>query len=74
MLTSSTDSVMGEAIVTNLESRAKMTNEFKASAKQLGLLSHPGQKQPASNTDTEHYQFKRPFYPDVSRAEVATIN
>ena len=54
---------MDEAFVTNLESRAKMTKEYKASAKQLGLLSRPGQKRPASNTDTERYQFKRPFNP-----------
>ena len=90
------DGLMGEAFVTNLESRAKMTKEYKASAKQLGLLSRPGQKRPASNTDTEHYQFKvhltQPFvlilshpeaeapfvaeahHPDLSEAEVATVN
>ena len=60
-LTLLADGLTDEAFVTNLESRAKMTKEYKASAKQLGLLSRPGQKRPASNTDTERYPFKRPF-------------
>ena len=54
---------MGKAFVTNMESRAKMNKEFKASAKQLGLLSRPRQKLRASDTDTECYQFKPPFNP-----------
>ena len=57
----SSEGIMGEAFVNNLENMRKMSKEYKASAQQLGLLNNRATSQKRTFEQSEQSQFKRPF-------------
>ena len=57
----SSEGIMGEAFVTNLENMRKMSKEYKASAQQLGLLNNRTTGQKRTFEQSQQSQFKRPF-------------